>query len=96
MRLWLWSRTAWALAFFPRSSCVAVEFDVAVRPLEGHPHRQINAIYRTADVSLAAVRFLEYLFKRVRAIAHFGQISESGAFSYEIELSNEVPRYTAA
>ena len=37
------------------------QFDVAVRPLEGHPHRQINAIYRTADVSLAAVRFLEYL-----------------------------------
>ena len=37
------------------------QFDVAVRPLEGHPHRQINAIYRTADVSLAAARFLEYL-----------------------------------
>lgn len=37
------------------------QFDVAVRPLEGHPHRQINAIYRTADVSLAAARLLEYL-----------------------------------
>ncbi len=37
------------------------QFDVAVRSLEGHPHRQINAIYRTADVSLAAARFLEYL-----------------------------------
>ena len=37
------------------------QFDVAIRPLEGHPHRQINAIYRTADVSLAATRFLEYL-----------------------------------
>ena len=37
------------------------QFDVAIRPLEGHPHRQINAIYRTADVSLAAARFLEYL-----------------------------------
>lgn len=37
------------------------QFDVAVRPLEGHPHRQINAICRTADVSLAAARFLEYL-----------------------------------
>ena len=37
------------------------QFDVAVRPLEGHPHRQINAIYRPADVSLAAARFLEYL-----------------------------------
>lgn len=37
------------------------QFDVAVRPLGGHPHRQINAIYRTADVSLAAARFLEYL-----------------------------------
>ena len=34
--------------------------------------------------------------KRVRVIVRFGQISESGAFSYEIELSNEVPRYTAA
>lgn len=37
------------------------QFDVAVRPLEGRPHRQINAIYRTADVSLATARFLEYL-----------------------------------
>lgn len=37
------------------------QFDVAVRPLEGRPHRLINAIYRTADVSLAAARFLEYL-----------------------------------
>ena len=37
------------------------QFDVAVCSLEGHPHRQINAIYRTADVSLAAARFLEYL-----------------------------------
>ena len=37
------------------------QFDVAVRSLEGHPHRQINAIYRTTDVSLAAARFLEYL-----------------------------------
>ena len=37
------------------------QFDVAIRPLEGHPHRQINAIYRTADVSLAAARLLEYL-----------------------------------
>ena len=37
------------------------QFDVAIRPLEGHPHRQINAIHRTADVSLAATRFLEYL-----------------------------------
>ena len=34
--------------------------------------------------------------KRVRVIALLEQISESGAFSYEIELSNEVPRYTAA
>ena len=37
------------------------QFNVAIRPLEGRPHRQINAIYRTADVSLAAARFLEYL-----------------------------------
>ena len=37
------------------------QFDVAVRPLEGRPHRQINAIYRTVDVSLAAARFFEYL-----------------------------------
>lgn len=37
------------------------QFNVAIRSLEGHPHRQINAIYRTADVSLAAARFLEYL-----------------------------------
>ena len=33
--------------------------------------------------------------KRVHVIVRFGQISESGTFSYEIELSNEVPRYTA-
>ena len=37
------------------------QFDVAVRPIEGRPHRQIGAIYRTTDVSLAATRFLEYL-----------------------------------
>ena len=37
------------------------QFNVAIRPLEGRPHRQINAIYQTADVSLAAARFLEYL-----------------------------------
>ena len=34
--------------------------------------------------------------KRVHVIVRFGQISEFGTFSYEIELSNEVPRYTAA
>lgn len=34
--------------------------------------------------------------KRVHIIVRFGQISEFGSFSYEIELSNEVPRYTAA
>ena len=33
--------------------------------------------------------------KRVHVIVRFGQISESGTFSYEIELSNEVRRYTA-
>ena len=33
--------------------------------------------------------------KRVHVIVRFGQISEFGAFSYEIELSNEVRRYTA-
>ena len=33
--------------------------------------------------------------KRVHVIVRFGQISEFGTFSYEIELSNEVRRYTA-
>ncbi len=37
------------------------QFDVAVRPIEGRPHRQISAIFRTTDVSLAAAKFLEYL-----------------------------------
>lgn len=33
--------------------------------------------------------------KRVRVIVRFGQNSEFGTFSYEIELSNEARRYTA-
>lgn len=33
--------------------------------------------------------------KRVHVIVRFGQIPEFGTFSYEIELSNEVRRYTA-
>lgn len=37
------------------------QFDVAMRPIEGHPHRQIGAIFRTGDISLAAAGFLEYL-----------------------------------
>ena len=37
------------------------QFDVAVRPIEGRPHRQIGAIFRANDVSLAASKFLEYL-----------------------------------
>ena len=37
------------------------QFDIAVRPLAERPHRQISAIYRTADLSLAAARFLDYL-----------------------------------
>ena len=32
---------------------------------------------------------------RVHVIVRFGQISEFGTFSYEIELTNEVRRYTA-
>lgn len=34
--------------------------------------------------------------KRVHVIVRFGQISEFGTFSYEIELPDNAPRYTAA
>ena len=37
------------------------QFDIAIRHVEGRPHRQIGAIYRAGDVSLAASKFLEYL-----------------------------------
>ena len=37
------------------------QFDVAVRPLAERPRRQISVIYRMADLSLAASRFLDYL-----------------------------------
>lgn len=37
------------------------QFDVVVRPVEGRPCRQIAAISRAGDVSLAAAKFLDYL-----------------------------------
>ena len=95
MRLWLWSRTAWALAFFPRSSCVAVSSKLpCVRSRDILIGRSMRYIERPMFRLPPPVS--SNTSKRVRVIVHFGQISESGAFSYEIELSNEVPRYTAA
>ena len=70
------------------------QFDVAVRPLEGIPiGRSMRYIARLTFRLLPPVS--SNTSKRVHVIVRFGQISEFGTFSYEIELSNEVRRYTA-
>lgn len=70
------------------------QFDVAVRSLEDIPIGR-STPYIERPMFRLPPPVSSNTSKRVHTIVRFGQISESDTFSYEIELSNEVRRYTA-
>lgn len=71
------------------------QFDVAVRSLEDIPIGRSMRYIARLIFRLPPLDSLN-TSKRVHVIVCFGQISEFGTFSCEIELPDNAPRYTAA